>query len=115
MLIENLNTCGDFFDLRFGLCGLSRAETARLLRVSPGTVRRWERGHTQAPYSARALLAVLAGDLGTIGPEWAGFRLYGGLLHTPNGIYYSPAELQAALWLKENAFLLRQSNHCKAG
>lgn len=71
----------DFKEARL-VAGLSSCEVAELLHVSARTVRNWESGRSQVPYSAFKLLRVLRGyEL----PEeaWAGWHVRGDTLWSP--------------------------------
>lgn len=74
---------GGFLDLRFALARLSREQAARLLGVTPRTVRRWETGEIAAPRSAWLALRLLAGDLGAMDASWSGWYLRQGGLWPP--------------------------------
>jgi DNA-binding transcriptional regulator YiaG len=54
------HTSGEMLAVRREVLGLSRADAARLLRVARNTIWDWETGYRSAPFSAYALLRVLA-------------------------------------------------------
>lgn len=63
---------------------LTQPQAAELLGVSLRTVRNWESGRTRIPYAAYKLMRVLRG--GEIpGDAWAGYRVHGDTLWTPEG------------------------------
>lgn len=65
---------------------------AELLRVSERTVRHWESGKTRIPYAAYKLMRVMrSGKL--LGPEWRGFHIWYGVLHTPEGHRFEAGDL----------------------
>ena len=72
--------------------GLSRDDAAELLGVSLRTVGHWESGATRPAYAAFRLLRLTRhGELSD--PAWRGFRLSRGLLWTPEGKSFAPAEM----------------------
>jgi transcriptional regulator with XRE-family HTH domain len=54
------HTGGEILTVRREVLGLSRADASRLLRVSRNTIWNWETSYRSAPFSAYALLRVLA-------------------------------------------------------
>ena len=63
---------------------------ADYLQVTLRTVRRWKRGTADAPHSAvLALRLHLHCELGALHPDWEGFTLHAGKLHTP-GVFKRP-------------------------
>lgn len=64
------------------LYGINISELARICRVSLKTARRWKDGATCPPKSA---LMLLAGDLGCLDSEWAGWVVRKGALISPEG------------------------------
>jgi len=64
------------------LYGIPIKEIARICRVSLKTARRWKLGSTCPPKSACLLLA---GDLGCLDSEWAGWRVRKGILYSREG------------------------------
>ncbi|WP_043798449.1 VC1465 family Xer recombination activation factor [Arenimonas composti] len=84
-------TADRFQTARLTAC-LSVPATAKLLHVTERTVHNWESGRSRVPYAAYKLLRVLRGfDLGH--PAWAGFRLDGPTLWTPEGHAFRPDHL----------------------
>lgn len=72
-------------------CLISQAEAAMLLRVTLRTLQNWEAGKTRVPYAAYRLLRIMRnGELP--GRQWAGWRLWGGKLYTPEGRWVEPWE-----------------------
>jgi hypothetical protein len=67
---------------------------ARFLDVCPRTVRNWERSG-RPPVAVRRLLDLLAGDLGGLHPDWAGFRFHGAELRGPNSEWITPGMIRA--------------------
>lgn len=71
--------------------GLSIDDTARLLRVTPRTVRYWFSGKTAVPYAAYKLVRImhrweLPGD------AWKGWHMHSGKLWTPEGYGFGPQD-----------------------
>lgn len=64
------------------LIGININEVARICHVSLKTAARWKSGTTCPPDSA---LMLLAADLGCFSEEWAGWRLNGQDLVSPEG------------------------------
>jgi hypothetical protein len=62
--------------------GIPISELARICHVSLKTAGRWKAGTTCPPQSA---MLLLSGDLGSLDPEWRGWRVRGGVLHSPEG------------------------------
>lgn len=101
----------DFFHFRMA-AGISREHVRRLAQVSERTARRWDsRG---APRSIYALV-WLAGQGRDAGPAWRGWRFSGGLLVSPEGDTWTPAQLRA--WWIERQLLaeLRRRVRLSAG
>jgi hypothetical protein len=85
-----------FRELRLS-CLLNRTACAALLGVSVKTVRNWDRGRHRVPWSAVKLLRLLRlGDLGALAPAWAGWRLQGETLLSPEGRRFTPGD--SAWW-----------------
>lgn len=63
--------------------------------VSPDTVRRWKRLGRIPPVPARLLELVLEGELGALSAPWAGFKLSGKNIFTPDGFSVAPGEICA--------------------
>lgn len=64
------------------LYGITIKEIARICHVDLTTARRWKRGARCPPKSA---LLLIRADLGCFSPEWAGWRLNGQDLISPEG------------------------------
>jgi transcriptional regulator with XRE-family HTH domain len=64
--------------------GRSQAEVAGLLRVTRRTVRNWESGRSQVPYSAFKLMRIMTG-YALPGEAWRGWCLRDGVLWSPTG------------------------------
>jgi hypothetical protein len=64
------------------LNGFSVNEIARICRVSVKTASRWKDGTTCPPKTA---LLVMAADLGCFDAAWKGWRIYKGVLVSPEG------------------------------
>jgi Phage protein len=64
------------------LIGINVNELARICRVSLKTAMRWKDGTTCPPKSA---LMLLEGDLGCFDAAWKGWRIYKGVLVSPEG------------------------------
>jgi hypothetical protein len=62
--------------------GIPISELARICHVSLKTAGRWKAGTTCPPQSA---MLLLSGDLGSLDPEWRGWLVRGGVLHSPEG------------------------------
>jgi hypothetical protein len=87
-------TAEGFRELRLS-CVTSQRDTAALLGVCVRTVRNWESRRRRVPYAAYRLLRILRnGELP--GAAWAGYRLWGDTLWTPEGIALKAG--QAAWW-----------------
>ncbi len=83
-------TASRFRDTR-GLCCLTVADTAKLLRVTPRTVQNWESGRVRIPYSAFKLLRILRG-YELPGAAWRGYRLKGDTLWSPEGLAFKASD-----------------------
>lgn len=64
------------------LYGLPAEQIAERTGVDVSTARRWKSGATRLPRAARLILDA---DLGCFSPEWAGWRLDGQDLVSPEG------------------------------
>jgi hypothetical protein len=92
------------------LYGLSASYIARVCHVDLATARRWRRGATCLPYTARVLLT---GDLSGFGPQWRGWKMKGGCIVSPEGWAATPgdvmmvqlAQLQLGDYRRENRAL----------
>lgn len=66
-------------------CFMSRKACANFLRVSPATVRAWERGRTRPNWAAVRLLRLYRlGDLGALHDMWRGWTLSPTTLWSPD-------------------------------
>jgi transcriptional regulator with XRE-family HTH domain len=87
--------------------GLTAAEAAEALCVSPRTYRRWKAGDGVTPTAVR-LLAILAGYVPW--PGWEGWEVHRGVLfppgYTKGGI--SPGEYFALFFYRQQASELRR-------
>lgn len=64
------------------LYGRNIKDIARICGVDLTTARRWKRGARCPPQSA---VLLILGDLGMFDPEWAGWRIRGDTLISPEG------------------------------
>lgn len=64
------------------LYGIPSETIARICKVDITTARRWKRGKTQMPETARM---ILAGDLGCFDPAFRGWSIRDGKLVSPEG------------------------------
>ncbi|WP_096697075.1 VC1465 family Xer recombination activation factor [Polaromonas sp. AER18D-145] len=69
--------------------GLSIDEAAKLLHVTPRTVRYWFSGKVTVPYAAYKLVRVLRW-FELPGPAWRGWHFHSGKLWTPEGHGFEP-------------------------
>jgi DNA-binding XRE family transcriptional regulator len=75
--------------------GLDRPAAAKLLHVSERTVRNWETGVHEIPYTAYKLLRLLSySELP--GAAWSGWHIAVGRLWSPEGYSFAPQD--AAWW-----------------
>ncbi|MDI1253397.1 MAG: VC1465 family Xer recombination activation factor, partial [Thermomonas sp.] len=84
---------------------LSVESCADLLQVSERTIRNWESASARVPYAAYRLMRVMrAGKV--LGPDWAGFHVWRGVLCTPEGHRFEPSDLvwQSLLVQQARAF-----------
>lgn len=71
--------------------GLSRVEAGKLLHVTERTLRNWETGHHEIPYTAYKLLRILSGaELPA--PGWDGWHMHSGKLWSPEGHGFDPQD-----------------------
>lgn len=70
--------------------GLSTKDIARICKVDLATARRWKRGATCLPETARM---ILEGDLGCMDPAWRGWRLSRGTLISPENWIATPGDV----------------------
>jgi Phage protein len=81
--------------------GLPVLELVRLTGVHVDTARRWKRaGQVPARYGDLLTLRR-TGDLGVLAPDWAGFRLDGSQLWTPENARLRPGDLRAIPYRRE--------------
>ena len=71
--------------------GLSIDETAKLLHVTPRTIRYWFSGKVTVPYAAYKLVRVLRW-FELPGKQWTGWHFHGGKLWTPEGHGFEPRD-----------------------
>jgi DNA-binding XRE family transcriptional regulator len=88
----------DFADLR-KQSGLTRAEAAEELNVTPRTIQNWETGGARIPWMAYRMLRILRG-FALPCSAWEGWELRGHKLFSPSGRSFD------AVWLLnvENVF-----------
>ncbi|NMM09806.1 MAG: hypothetical protein HHJ16_05980 [Polaromonas sp.] len=86
--------------------GLSIEEAAKLLHVTPRTIRYWFSGKVGVPYAAYKLVRVLRW-FELPGREWHGWHFHGGKLWTPEGHSFEPHD--ATWW----SLLVRQARNFK--
>jgi hypothetical protein len=77
-------------------------ELASLTGASERTARRWIATGRMPAALALAVSLLASGDLGTVWPEWRGWRIVRGELTSPEGWTFRPGEI-AALPLLEAA------------
>jgi transcriptional regulator with XRE-family HTH domain len=71
--------------------GLSIDEAAKLLHVTPRTIRYWFSGQVTVPYAAYKLVRVLRW-FELPGKQWSGWHFHGGKLWTPEGHGFEPRD-----------------------
>lgn len=82
------------------LYGIPAEVIATRCGVDVSTARRWKRG--DMPESARRLVAaVIAGDLGMIAPEWAGWSISNGVLVSPDRWEFKAGEVMTLPFLRQ--------------
>jgi len=79
---------------------LNDIEICAYLDVSASTLRRWLTDNS-APLMARRLMVLVQGDLGSLWPEWKGWRFCGDDLWTPEDVPYCSGEIQAIFWRQQ--------------
>ena len=72
------------------LYGISTKEIARICKVDLATARRWKRGATCLPETARM---ILSRDLGCMDPAWRGWTLRDGTLVSPENWIATPGDV----------------------
>lgn len=96
-------------------CLLNRKACADYLGVSLRTVRYWDAGRHRVPWAVVRLLRLLrCGDLGGVDDAWEGFRLFHGVLYTPDGRGFSVDALRSWWLMVEQARFWRQDYDRKA-
>lgn len=89
------------------LHGLSPEELARLTETHVTTARRWLR-RGSAPRAVLMALAVLRfGDLGAVSSAWDGWTLRDGILWSPEGSGFEPAQVRSGPFFEQAARSLR--------
>lgn len=74
------------------VCCLTVPGAAKLLRVTERTIQNWESGAVRVPYAAYKLMRVLRGHE-LPHAAWAGFRVVGDSLWTPEGYRFRPGDM----------------------
>jgi hypothetical protein len=72
--------------------GIPAELIARLCKVDVATARRWKRGATRPPETAKMILSA---DLGVFDPAFTGWKLRDGQLISPEGWSASPGDILA--------------------
>lgn len=86
----------EIYTLRFGECGLNRAEAAAWLGITPRTLQRHEYALNPPQGPIYRALRLRAGFLEDIDPAWRGWRLVRGRLFWPGDRYgFSAGEIMA--------------------
>lgn len=86
----------EIYTLRFGECGMSRAEAAAWLGITPRTLQRHEYAFNPPQGPIYRALRLRAGFLEDIDPAWRGWRLVRGRLFWPGDRYgFSAGEILA--------------------
>lgn len=83
---------GDLYNAR-RQARLSRDQAADLAGIHRTTYHRQESGASRPSLAVYRLILTRAGFLPDA--EWYGWRLFNGNLYTPEGVSYSPGEIQA--------------------
>lgn len=86
-------------------------EITRSLPVNRETARRWRRRRRVPAVPALALRACLEGDLGAISEAWEGWKIYQGVLYSPEGIAWTCGELNAWQFERQELSELRRERH----
>lgn len=71
--------------------GLARLEAGKLLHVTERTLRNWETGRHEIPYSAYKLLRILTRQE-LPGQAWSGWHITAGVLWSPEGHGFRPGD-----------------------
>lgn len=85
---------------------LGHARVIYELDIHRTTLGRWLKGQVPIPASALRHLRQLAYDVGA-DPEWRGWRFRDGLLHSPEGYWFTPGDLYSIRFLKGQIDALR--------
>jgi Phage protein len=78
--------------------GITINEIARVCQVDLTTARRWKRGARCPPKSA---VLLILGDLGCFDPAWKGWRIYKGVLISPEGWEISKGDVISSPLLRQ--------------
>lgn len=97
----------DFYFTRRAAC-LTQQQAAELLHVNLRTIKNWESGRSQIPYSAFKLLRIL-GRHELPGDQWQDWLMQGGAIYSPGGrrfemhdlLYLANYLAMARFWVKE--------------
>lgn len=71
--------------------GLKPDDAAKMLHVTPRTIRNWISGKALVPYAAYKLVRVFTGAELPM-PGWDGWHMHSGKLWTPEGHGFTPAD-----------------------
>jgi len=82
---------GERLKVMLGELGLSYDSAAKILHVTPRTVRYWAAGQTAIPYAAYRLLRIMTGAELPI-PGWDGWHMHSGKLWSPEGFGFLPGD-----------------------
>lgn len=96
----------DFADLR-KQSGLTRAEAAEELNVTPRTIQNWETSGARVPWMAYRMLRILRG-FALPCQQWEGWTLRGHKLFSPNGRSFDAVWLLNVEHVFSQAKLFRQ-------
>ena len=96
-----------FYFTRRAAC-LTQEQAADMLHVNIRTIKNWESGRSQIPYSALKLLRIL-GRHELPGAQWEDWFIQSGVLYSPGGRRFEVHELlyvanyfaMARFWIKE--------------
>jgi len=76
------------------LYGISPLAIAQAANVSTRTATRWKR-HGVPACMQRVVLLGVHGDLAALHEDWAGWKLYRGVLWSPEGESFTPGHVRA--------------------
>ncbi|TAM45194.1 MAG: hypothetical protein EPN61_06280 [Burkholderiaceae bacterium] len=99
--LESRMLLGSRFKVMCADAGLNLDAVAKLLHVTPRTVRYWFSGQTSVPYASYRLMRILC-RYELPDPAWAGWLFHSGKLWSPEGHGFEPQD--AAWW----SLLVRQ-------